>query len=66
MISFEANYLGLNPTFSDVQTFAAMLRNVTSAFFDADAQESQNTDRAELDETYVIRRGVLTNTDLFL
>jgi AsmA protein len=45
---------------------AAMLRNVASAFLDPDAQKAQKTDFAELGGTYVIRRGVLTNTDLSL
>jgi len=45
---------------------AAMLRNVTSAFLDPNAQKTQKTDFAELGGTYVIRRGVLSNSDLSL
>jgi AsmA protein len=43
-----------------------MLRNVALAFLDPDAQKAQKTDFAELGGTYVIRRGVLNNTDLSL
>jgi AsmA protein len=45
---------------------AAMLRNVASAFLDPNAQKAQKTDFAELGGTYVIRRGVLSNSDLSL
>ena len=45
---------------------AAMLRNVASAFLDPNAQKTQKTDFAELGGTYVIRQGVLSNTDLSL
>lgn len=45
---------------------AAMLRNVASAFLDPDAKKTQKTDFAELAGTYVIRRGVLSNSDLSL
>ncbi|NKB22027.1 MAG: AsmA family protein [Alphaproteobacteria bacterium] len=45
---------------------AAMLRNVASAFLDPDAKKAQKTDFAELGGTYVIRRGVLRNSDLSL
>ena len=45
---------------------AAILRNVASAFLDPDARNAQKTDFAELGGTYVIRRGVLNNTDLSL
>jgi AsmA protein len=43
-----------------------MLRNVALAFLDPDAQKAQKTDFAERGGTYVIRHGVLTNTDLSL
>ncbi len=45
---------------------AAMIRNVASAFLDPDAKKAQKTDFAELGGIYVIRRGVLSNTDLSL
>jgi AsmA protein len=45
---------------------AAMLRNVASAFMDSSAKKAQKTDFAELGGTYVIKRGILTNTDLSL
>lgn len=41
---------------------AAMARNVATAF--ADSGDSQKTDFAELSGTYVIKSGILTNTDL--
>jgi AsmA protein len=66
VISFEAADFDLTPTFSNVQTFAAILRNVASAFLDPDAQKPQKTNFTELGGAYVIRRGVLTNTNLFL
>jgi len=45
---------------------AAMIRNVASAFLDPDAKKTQKTDFAEMGGTYVIRRGILTNSDLSL
>ncbi|MCP4328550.1 MAG: AsmA family protein [Alphaproteobacteria bacterium] len=42
----------------------AMVRNVTSAFLDAGAQEEQKTDFSELSATFVIVNGMLTNDDL--
>jgi AsmA protein len=45
---------------------AAMLRNVASAFMDSSAKKAQKTDFAELGGTYVIKRGILTNSDLSL
>jgi AsmA protein len=45
---------------------AAMVRNVASAFLDPKARETQKTDFAELGGTYVIRNGILTNSDLLL
>lgn len=43
---------------------AAMLRNITSAFTDPMARETQKTDFSELGGTYAIAQGVLRNTDL--
>lgn len=45
---------------------AAMLRNVASAFMDSSAKKALKTDFAELGGTYVIKRGILTNSDLSL
>ncbi len=45
---------------------AAMLRNISSAFLDASARETQKTDFAELAGTYTITNGILKNDDLFL
>jgi AsmA protein len=45
---------------------AAMIRNVASAFLDSSAKETQKTDFAELGGTYVIKQGILTNSDLSL
>lgn len=45
---------------------AAMLRNVTSAFLDSSAKETQKTDFAELAGTYTITNGIVKNDDLFL
>ena len=44
----------------------AMVRNVSSAFLDAKARETQKTDFAELGGTYKITNGILTNNDLLL
>ncbi len=45
---------------------AAMLRNVSSAFLDSSARETQKTDFAELSGTYTITNGIVKNDDLFL
>ena len=45
---------------------AAMMRNVSSAFLDAGADQAQKTDFAELSGTFRIDKGILTNTDLLL
>ena len=45
---------------------AAMVRNVTSAFLDPAARETQKTDFAELGGTFTIDRGILVNNDLLL
>ncbi|RMD62987.1 MAG: AsmA family protein [Alphaproteobacteria bacterium] len=45
---------------------AAMVRNVTSAFMDAQAGKAQKTDFAELSGTFTIAKGILTNRDLVL
>ena len=45
---------------------AAMMRNVSTAFMDAGADQAQKTDFAELSGTFRIDRGILTNTDLLL
>ena len=44
----------------------AMVRNVSSAFLDSSAKESQKTDFAELAGTYTIANGIVKNDDLFL
>lgn len=45
---------------------AAMVRNVSSAFLDSAARESQKTDFAELSGTFTIENGLLRNDDLLL
>lgn len=45
---------------------AAMVRNVSTAFLDAEAGKAQKTDFAELGGTYTIEQGILTNKDLVL
>ena len=45
---------------------AAMMRNVGSAFLDAQAGRSEQTDFSELSGSYVIANGILTNKDLSL
>ena len=45
---------------------AAMVRNVTTSFFDPEAQKTQKTDFAELSGTFVIQNGILKNDDLKL
>lgn len=45
---------------------AAMMRNVASAFLDAEGGRSEQTDFSELSGTYVIANGILTNEDLSL
>jgi len=45
---------------------AAMVRNISSAFLDASARETQKTDFAELAGTYTITNGIVKNDDLFL
>ena len=45
---------------------AIMSRNVASAFLDAQAGRTQQTDFAELGGTFVITNGILRNTDLAL
>ena len=44
----------------------AMVLNITSAFLDASARETQKTDFAELAGTYTITKGIVKNDDLFL
>lgn len=46
--------------------FAAMVRNVETAFLDAQAGKAQETDFAEVSATFTIRNGILTNNDLKL
>ncbi len=45
---------------------AAMMRNISSAFLDSSAKETQKTDFAELAGTYTITNGIVKNDDLFL
>ncbi|MGI9500529.1 MAG: AsmA family protein [Geminicoccaceae bacterium] len=45
---------------------AAMVRNVSSAFLSADANEARKTDFAELGGSFTIENGVLRNDDLLL
>jgi AsmA protein len=45
---------------------AAMVRNVSSAFLNPEARETQKTDFAELAGTYTIADGIVSNKDLFL
>ena len=45
---------------------AAMLRNVSTAFLDSSANDTQKTDFAELAGTYTITNGIVKNDDLFL
>ena len=45
---------------------AAMLRNISGAFLDASARETQKTDFVELAGTYTITNGIVKNDDLFL
>lgn len=45
---------------------AAMMRNVASAFLDAQAGRSEQTDFSELSGSYVIANGIVTNKDLSL
>lgn len=45
---------------------AAMMRNVASAFLDAEAGRSEQTDFSELSGSYVIANGIVTNKDLSL
>jgi len=42
----------------------AMIRNVTSAFLSAEADEPQKTDFSELAATFTITNGILSNNDL--
>jgi len=44
----------------------AMVRNISSAFLDSSAKETQKTDFAELAGTYTITNGIVKNDDLFL
>lgn len=44
----------------------AMVRNISSAFLDSSARETQKTDFAELAGTYTITKGIVKNDDLFL
>jgi AsmA protein len=44
----------------------AMVRNISSAFLDPAARQSQKTDFAELAGTYTITNGIVKNDDLFL
>jgi len=44
----------------------AMVRNVSSAFLDPKARETQKTDFAELSGTFTIRHGIVSNNDLAL
>ncbi len=43
-----------------------MVRNVSSAFLDSKARETQKTDFSELSGTYTITNGIVKNTDLAL
>lgn len=45
---------------------AAMVRNVSTAFLDAQAGRAQQTDFSELSGTFVIEKGILENNDLIL
>lgn len=45
---------------------AAMVRNISTAFLDAQAGRAEQTDFSELSGTYVIEKGILTNKDLTL
>lgn len=45
---------------------AAMARNVSTAFLDAQAGRAQQTDFSELSGTFVIEKGILKNNDLIL
>lgn len=45
---------------------AAMVRNVSTAFLDAQAGRAQQTDFSELSGTFVIEKGILKNNDLIL
>jgi AsmA protein len=45
---------------------AAMVRNVSTAFLDAQAGRAQQTDFSELQGTFVIEKGILKNNDLVL
>lgn len=45
---------------------AAMIRNVSTAFLDAQAGRAQQTDFSELSGTFVIEKGILKNNDLIL
>lgn len=45
---------------------ASMARNVSSAFLDPAARQTQKTDFAELGGSFTITRGILTNNDLLL
>ena len=44
----------------------AMVRNLSSAFLDSQARETQKTDFSELSGTYTITNGIVRNTDLTL
>jgi len=44
----------------------AMVRDISSAFLDSSARETQKTDFAELAGTYTITKGIVKNDDLFL
>ena len=43
-----------------------MVRNLSSAFLDSQARETQKTDFSELSGTYTITNGIVRNTDLAL
>ncbi|MBM3549291.1 MAG: AsmA family protein [Alphaproteobacteria bacterium] len=45
---------------------AAMVRNITSAFTDSSARETQKTDFSELGGTYTIQQGIVRNNDFAL
>ncbi len=45
---------------------AAMVRNASTAFLNADAGEARKTDFAELSGSFVVNNGILTNDDLTL
>ncbi len=45
---------------------AAMVRNASTAFLSADADETRKTDFAELSGSFAIEKGILTNQDLNL